>query len=266
MSNKKNKSPAKTALIYIRYILPVALCIAIVCTMFIPCLQYSTTEGTQDEMSAAQLISNSWDQVREYLFGTSEKEITQEKFSWTVLILLPVLLLLFAVGFISSVVVAVGALRYINDRDFRKTDARIWFITLLPNRIVVCVLQALILPVLFYSRIIIPLYTEIMHVAVLLNTTFFEPWVWGLAAYAVIVALSIASAHFEKELDADPFKKVKPPVVRVIDREDEEESEEKESEFKTEAERRYYENQKRAREEQAELIKKLLNKNDEEDK
>lgn len=264
MKKKKNNNTAKMTLIYIRYLIPVALCLAVMGTLFIPCLQYSTVEGTQSKISAAELMENSWDQVRAYLFATSEREITQERFSWTVLILLPLLILLFCIGVISSVAVAIGALRYINDIGYRKTDARIWFITILPNRIVVCILQLFILPMLFYSRLMVPLYAKILHMGILLNTSFPEPWVWGIIACAVIILLSIISARFEKELDADPFKKIAPPVIRVVDR-DSEESEKKEPVFKDEAERIYYENQKRARDEQAERIKKLLNKNDEEE-
>ena len=89
---------------------------------------------------------------------------------------------------------------------------------------------------------------------------------WGLIAYAIIVALTVVSARFERELDADQFKKIKRPTVRVIDPEVDEAAKEEEPKFTDEAARRYYENQKRAREEQAELIRKLLNKNDEEEK
>ena len=253
-------------LIYVRYLLPVVLCLALLGTMLIPCLQYSTVEGTQKEISALELMENSWDQVRAYLFATSDQEITQVRFSWTVLILLPVLVLFFLIGAVMTVAVAVGAMRYINNYAYRKTDARIWFITIIPNRIVVCAVQALILPMLFYSRMIIPLYTKVLHVGVLLNVSFPEPWVWGLIAYAVIVALTVISARFERELDADPFKKIKRPVVRVVDPEKDEPAEEEEPKFTDEAARRYYENQKRAREEQAELIRRLLNKNNEEEK
>ena len=55
-----------------------------------------------------------------------------------------------------------------------------------------------------------------------------------------------------------------PPQIEVEP--EEEEPQEEEPQFTDEAARRYYENQKRAREEQAELIRKLLNKNNEEEK
>ena len=265
MNNNKIKN-AKTAVIYVRYILPVALCLLLIGAMFISCLSYSTVEGTQGEISEAELLSNTWEQTRTYLFGNSDREATQESFSWTAVILIPALVLLFAAGVLSSVIVAAGAILYINYPEFRKSDTRIWFVTFFPNRIIVCILQALVLPLLFYSRITILLYDKIMNVDVLLNVSFPEPWVWGLISVAMICALSAVSAKFERELGCDTFKKIDSPIVKVIDPEDSQEEEKHEPQFKTESERIYYENQMRAREEQAEYIRKLLNKNDEEEK
>ena len=263
MSGKKIKEQRARVLIYIRYLLPVILCVALLGTAFIPCLRYSIAGTTQSEVSTVELMENTWNFSREYLFDPSNQDdsVLKERFSWTALILVPVLVLLFAVGFISTAAVAIGGLLYINSREFRKTDARIWFITLLPNRVVACILHALVLPMLFYSRIVILLYDKIMRIDMLFNTSFPEPWVFGLIAYAVTVTLCVVSAALEKKYDADQFKKITPPVVRVVDP-DEETEEEKAPTFKTEADRLYYENQKRAREEQAERIRQLLNKDE----
>ncbi len=262
-----NNRNVKIAFIYIRYLLPILLCALLIGTLFIPCLSYSTVEGTQKEISSAELFGNSWDQVRAYLFATSEREVTQERFSWTVLILLPILVLLFAVGVISAVIVAIVALMYINDHEFRKSNARIWFVTIIQNRIVSCILQGLILPLLFYPRMIILLYDKIMNIDVLLNVSFPEPWIWGLVFVAVIIIMSSVSCRFEQDMGVDPFKRIAPPIVRVIDREDEDdEPADAEPVFKSDSERVYYEQQMRARREQEELIRRLLNKNDEEEK
>lgn len=248
-------------LIYIRYLLPVILCIALLVTAFIPCLRYSIAGSTQDEVSTVEIMKNTWNFAREYLFDPSNQDdsVLKERFSWTALILVPLLALAFAFGTALSLAVAIGGLAYINSREFRKTDTRIWFITLLPNRTVVCILQALVLPMLFYSRIVLLLYEKIMRIDMLLNTSFPEPWIFGLIAYAVIVTLCIVSSSLEKQYDADPFKKITPPIVRVIDTEPEEK---KEPAPATEEDRRYYEAQKRAREEQAERIRQLLNKDE----
>jgi hypothetical protein len=98
-----------------------------------------------------------------------------------------------------------------------------------------------------------------MNISVKLEIVGAEPWVLGLIALAVIFALSAVSAYYEKKNDIDPFKKRIPPVVRVIDsyRDEKAQGDTKNDE--------YEELNRRAREEQAEYIRRLLNKNDEED-
>ena len=158
MGTKKNKSAFWRVLIYIRYLLPVIFAVALILMSFIPSLRYSTVEGTNPEISPIELLDNSWYQVREYLFTKAEPEITQKNFSETVLVLIIVMSVLFAVGVLSTIAVAAYVFRYINDEKFRKSNTRIGFFTVVPNRIVVMLLQALMLPILFFSRIIILLY------------------------------------------------------------------------------------------------------------
>ena len=263
MRNKKSRDTRALVLIHIRYILPVLLCLVLIGLAFIPNLRYSTAAGTQGDVSLAELLGNSWEQVRENLFGNTEITVQEERFSWTLIVLIPILVLLFAVGFITSVAVAVGGILYVNSNEFRRSDGRVWFVTILPNRAVTCVLQALVLPLLFYSRIIIPIYKRVLMIDVLLNVGFPEAWIFGLVFLAIIIGLCIWSAKYEKEMSVDLFKRISPPIVRVVDRDGDNE-ETREPVFKTDAEREYYERQKRAREEQAELIKKLLNKDEEE--
>ena len=251
------------ALIHVRYLLPVVFCFALVGLMFVPNLRYSISTGTVDEMSVAERLNNDWYGARVALFGSSELSPLGENFYRVLMVLIPVLGTLFFIGFLSCIIVAIIGLIYVNDHNFRHTRERIWFVTLIPNRIVVCVLQALTLPLLFYSRIIVLLFQKVYNTDVLLNITFPEVWVFGLVFFALSVGLSVWSAKYEKSLDADPFKKIAPPTVKVIGREDAYENA-GEPTFKTETEREYYERQKRAREEQAERIKRLLNKDEDE--
>lgn len=260
---KRKNADGIAVLAYLRYIIPVVLLCALVFSLFITCLKFTvvSAEGvTGGKMSVWMLLDNSWETVRGYLFGGGKMEGGQEAFSWTVLILIPLMWIFFGVGVLSSVAAAVGAVAYFNDESFKKTDAGVWFITIFPNRIVVCALHLLVLPLLFYHRILVLLYDKLMNIDVTLDVVGVEPWVLGLIALAVIFALSAISAVYEKKCGMDPFKKIIPPVVRVIDRDDEE-VERKEA--KDEA---YEEQKRRAREEQADYIRRLLNKNNEEEK
>lgn len=263
MSKNKNKDGRAAVLIHLRYVLPVLLCLVLIALMFVPNLRYSVKSGTVEEMSVAVRLDSDWNAARVALFGSSELSPLGENFYRVLIVLIPLLAVLFIIGFLSTVAVSVVGLIYINSYEFRRTRERIWFVTLLPNRIVAFALQALMLPLLFYSRIIVILFEKVYNTDVLLNVSFPEAWVFGLIFYGLTVGLSVWSLKYEKKLDADPFKRIVPPAVKVIDREELYERVD-EPIFKTEAEREYYERQKRARQEQAERIRKLLNKDEDE--
>lgn len=263
MSNRKNRDRWRIVLIHIRYLLPPFLCLMLVALMLIPNLRYSTASGTQGEVSLLELLDNSWYQVRQNLFGGGDITSLEESFSWLIIALIPILSFLFVSGVVSTFAVAVGALLYVNSREFRRTEGRVWFVTLIPNRVVALILQGLTLPLLFYSRMLIPIYRNVLKIDVLLNVSFPEVWVFGLVFLALTIALSVWSERYEKDMGVDSFKKITSPIVKVVDREGVDETP-REPVFKTEAEREYYERQKQVREEQAALIKRLLNKDEKE--
>ena len=241
-------------LIYIRYLLPIALCLAMLMSTLVPCLQYSTTEGTNDKISASELYENSWDQVRHYLFSGAETKADQARFSRVMLATLIIMAVLFALGALGTAAIAFFALRYVNDPDKKraKNDVwRIWFVTVIPNRIVCCVIFALTLPLTFLSRLIVPMYDTMMNVDVLLRVSFPEPWVWALISLAVVIAMSVASSVYEKKLKVDVFESEKQKKRNALGKfaEDTEDTEEL--------------SEMRAR--QAELVKNILAKKDDTD-
>ncbi len=202
MSTKKTKSNnSKYTVIYLRYILPIIFSLASIGTMLITCLSYSK----QEAVSSLDLMQNIWEQVRYYLFSGAKVDPEQQRYAWIMLSWLILSLLLYVIGLAATVAIAAAVLRFIKSRD-ESDSVRLWLVTLVPNRIVVMVLQALTLPVLFLSRIVIPLYGMI-NVNVTLSTTFIEPWIFGLIFFAVTAVLSVISARFEKQLAADAFKK-----------------------------------------------------------
>lgn len=259
--NNRRKKAAKKILIYARYVLPIVFCFAMIGTTFVPCLKYLTyaVDGTNAPISSADLFQSSWDTVRTYLFSGGETKPDEEKFAKILLVLLIVIVILFALGFISTVITAICAFRYMYAPDDGSDVIRMWFITIIPNRIVTCLLYALTLPLLFLSRMVIPLFDG-MDIEVLLKVSAPEPWVWGLIFFGITVALTIISSFFEKDMGLNVFKKRIPTVI-VKEREDSDDGAFV-IEPKTEEERIEYEARKREREEQNELIRKLLSNKD----
>ena len=259
MSSKRKNAIKnwQTVFVYLRYILPPLFCLAALGTMFITCLQYATVAGHNDPISSAELFSNSFEQVRDYLFSGGKIEAKQETFAYVLLAWLIASALLWVIGTASAVVTAVFAIRYMSYPD-DKDPFTLGYIAVVPNRIVVCVLQGLTLPVLFLSRIIIPMY-GIMDVDVLLNVSAPEPWVFGLILYGISIVLSVISSFFEKKSGADLFKKRIVRENRLATAREEEDEEEYTSMFSTGGEM-----DEKTKEERAEMIRKLL-KRDEND-
>ena len=261
MINKRRKSnDGYKALVYIRYILPIVLCLATVFITFAPCLAYATGGNAPSEpISLRELFGNSWDNVRAYLFSGQEQSPALHDFSVKMLVILIAFFILFAIGFISTVAVALCVFGFLSKRDRR---SKIWliFITLVPNRIVVCILQGLTLPLLFLPRIVIPMY-KTMGEAVTLTTTGPEPLIWGIIFTVISVALSVFSSFVEKEMKLDAFDRPK-------DIEEETEQTESDEDYTLSYSRgRGYANteeQRKSKDEQAELIKQLLGNGKEE--
>ena len=191
--------------IMLRYCFPLIAAGLILCILFVPCLQYTNNQsGTEDPISTLRLMKNSWDQVRNYLFGGGQQTNGNIQFSRTVLILLILFWILFAIG----VAVAIWALfahtRYAEDGE--EQTGRLWFLTLIPNRVVLCVLSALIFPIAFFPRIVILLYRSI-YVAVELKVFGIDP---ALLAVLLLIAMSVLSAvcvRPEKRYGLDLFRK-----------------------------------------------------------
>ena len=265
MSNPKRKNQRKEgmALVFLRYVAPVAALLVSALWLFIPCMRFTTKDaGTGAVVSAAGLLSNAWHQVREFLFGEGGLSSVNEIFSWTVLILIIVCVLLFLAGAAATVWSSVGALSYLRDGNERGT-ARALYVTLFPNRIAACAWQAMILPLLAFPRLLLVCYDRILYYPVILNLTFAEPILIGGILYVVTVILCAATRKTENTLGVSPYR-VKRSAVGT-ERTTKEESDvaplfraEPQNENESEIERL-------AREEQAERIRALLTKREETD-
>ena len=91
------KKNTRRGLIYFRYILPIITPLIMLLLMCIPCYSFVSADGgLHKKISAFELISNAWDTVREYLFGTAEQVQVTADFAGTVFGIIIILFLLFA--------------------------------------------------------------------------------------------------------------------------------------------------------------------------
>ena len=252
-----NKS-TRRGFIYFRYILPIITPIISLVLMLVPCYRYATAnEGLRQPISAWTLIGNAWDTVREYLFGNAEKMQVTSDFAGTVLGMIMLFAVLFVIGFGFSVYTAVTAFRFFSD-GCSESRARILFITLVPNRAVLCIYSALTLPLLFIPRIMPLLYNSILNYHTELICQPFDMIIVHLVIFAITVATVFVSAAFERREGINLFARYKEEDVE--DEPDEVEEQDEEDAY-TAVDRR-------AREEQNERILRLLgqSQNDDEEK
>lgn len=239
-----------------------ALVLLVLAGMLIPCLKYTIGGNSNQPISALELVKNSWETSRAYLFdGASGKQVEITSFSKALLATVIALAVLFVLGAIFSVYMACCAFSYFKNTE--NTDKnRIFFLTLVPNRVVLCMYSALILPLTFLPRIIIPLYENILNYQTVLFPSVFEPWIIALVLYAAFVAIVLISARYERQLGLDPLynevkekhRREKKSVMTYAEEESEEEAPVSISIDDI------------LREEQAERIRKMLSDNRENDK
>ena len=146
---KTRQLNGKKIFIYFRYIFGVLLALLILAGMFIPCLKYTVGENSNQPISNMSLIKNSWQTSREYLFdGGANKVVEQTSFSKALLATVILLCILFAVGTLFSIYTAYSAFSYFKDTE-NIDKSRIFFLTLVPNRVLICIYSALLLPLAF---------------------------------------------------------------------------------------------------------------------
>ena len=202
---------SKKKLVYVRYIFPVAAILLSFLLMLIPCYSYTTADtGAQALISLCELADNARVQVCEYLFEkVGSKDQANLYFSKLVLGLIVGLSVLFVVAFASTVYILVSAWRYFKTPDTMDTK-RLLFVTLVPNRAVGFVFQALALPLLALPHLMVTIYDKVLQYHVELTLTFPDPLIFGIVLYVASIVLSCVSATHEAGLHMNPFSRRKP--------------------------------------------------------
>ncbi len=247
-------------LLIARTVFPMAALLLMTVSLCIPCLRFTTADtGTGAVISVASLVKNGWNQARNFLFGGGDLSEVNEIFSWAVLILVAVCVLTYLIAAVLTVWSSVGAIRYALEPKESGTE-RALYLTLFPNRIVTCAWQGLVLPLLAFPRLLMLCYDKILYYPVILNLTFPEPLLIGGALYLISLILCILSKRGEIATGISPYRVKRMPFSR------EETAEERgnTSRFSTASDTDgiHSDIERSSRDEQAERIRQLLNRQD----
>ena len=240
--------------IYVRYLYPVVSMLVITALLFIPCYSFVTDGGANDPVSVLTLTKNSWDWGTQCLWGIGiEQSLGNIYFSQTVLIMVIAFYLAFIIALGASIYLCASAFMCFRRTPFAEKN-RIILITFFFNRTVVSILQTLAFPIFIFPKLLPFVYLSTLNTYVEMRLEFIDPLLISAFLYAAGVVISVITAPWEKKLDMDIFKK---PSAKVVE---EEKNGEDLSESKPESALEIM--NRKAREEQAEKILELLNKNE----
>ncbi|MBQ2384961.1 MAG: hypothetical protein II292_02010, partial [Clostridia bacterium] len=149
-----------------------------------------------------------------------------------------------------------------SDDEESAEKSRTLFITAIPNRIALTVAEALVLPICLFPYLLPAIYAHTLGMNVRVDLAAPDCLIFAAVSLVAIAILSALCAPMERRFDADVFKRRK-----AFDRDESEEQSEVEdytSLFDTRGDET--EEEKNQREAEAEHIRRILRKDDENDK
>jgi hypothetical protein len=200
----------KQKMIYARYILPPVLLLLILIFALIPSYRYVAEGVTREPISLWRLISNSWEESRETLFVKSANEVKPQElvFSKTMMWLIIGFTVLYIGAFAVACWSAFVALKlFISDDEDGAERARTLFITFFPNRIVLCAVEALTIPMVAMPYLMPMIYSYTLGTRVGFTLAAPDGFIFALIVLVAISVFSAITAPYERRFDADVFKK-----------------------------------------------------------
>ena len=246
------KKLTKQKLIYARYILPPVLLILLLLVALIPTHRYVDAGEAREPISLAALLMNSFEQGRTILFATPNATVGQTAFAKVLLTVAITALVLYALALAFAVWSMLVALKlFMSDDEEDAENSRTLFITFVPNRIVLTVIEALAIPLTLFPYAMPLIYSYTLAYSVRVNLCFPDAAVFAVIFIVAISVLSAITAPYERRFDADVFKKRK----AFSDISDAEDGEEYSPVFSAQEEDEGYDELRR---EQADRIRKIL--------
>ena len=204
---KKNKG---IIFIHIRYLLPPVLMLLLLAAMFIPSYEYVVAGKLTGKASMAYLLDSSFSSAKETIFAVTEQSAANLMFFKIVFGLIIAFVVLWICAFAVAIYSASVQMKYFwgkDEQDIQKS--RTLFITFFPNRIFLCIVEALVLPLSLFPYILIPMYDKILGIRVSILLRAPDLLICTAVVIVVIAILSAVSVPLEKRLKVDLFEKNK---------------------------------------------------------
>ena len=253
---KRKKEQKQRRLAILRYILPFSFSAALTLLFSLPLIYFTDHAGENTaRTSVFARISENFSAARTALLDPSVEDAAYLNFSSLAMSVCVILMLLFAIGVLATALYAITGLAHIYLSD-KNSKLRRLFVTAVPNKAVILALTLLCAAPAFFPMILINLIDRILMVYAKAHYVAGNPLIYCLLLWCATVAFFIVTEkHDADELNIFAKRKKKESLP------DEPEEEAEVSDTSA-----LYRMTKLSKEEQAENIRKLLNrtKNDNE--
>ena len=236
------------------YILPFSFSAILTLIFFLPFVYFTNYAGdiTARTSIFARMLEN-FSAAREALLDTAAEDTVYLNFSSLTMSLIVVLSLLYLIGLFISLMYMITGLRHIYSSD-KNNKMRRLFVTFVPNKVVVLALALLSAAPALFPTILVALIDRVLMVYTKAHYTLGHPLIYCAALWCITVAFFMLTKKYNSdELNIFARQKRKELPIEETDGEREDED--------AEAASAVYRMTKLSKDEQAENIRKLLNKN-----
>ena len=203
-----------TWVIHLRHIFPLISDILLVVLMLIPTFCFSISSKYQPKQSVFELIRNSWQGSREYLFSASAQTTPQgEAMYRAIFISLIALILLFIIGVLINLFSMIVSYRDMNDPAAAREIKNV-YLAFIPNRIMLSLFRLFVIPIFFLPDIVARYYRIRLFQSVYAKYPLLHPAIIASLLFVITVLLTVISKKYEISEKRDVFfkKSVQKPV------------------------------------------------------
>ena len=235
------------------YLLPFSFSALVTLIFFLPCIYFTDYSGdtTKSTSIFARMLEN-FSAAREALLDPSVEDAAYLGFSSLIMGVCVILSLLLIIGLFSSLLYMIAGLRHVYSPD-NNTKLRRLFVTFVPNRAVVLVLALLSSAPALFPTLLVALIDRVLMVYAKAHYTFGHPLIYCAALWCITVAFFVLAKKYNSD-ELNIFARQKRKELPT-DESDGDNGAEDDSISAV------YRMTRLSKEEQAESIRRLLNKN-----
>ena len=235
------------------YLLPFSFSALVTLIFFLPCIYFTDYAGETTKRTSifARMLEN-FSAAREALLDPSVEDAAYLGFSSLIMGVVVILSLLLLIGLFSSLMYMIAGLRHIYSDD-KNTKIRRLFVTFVPGKAVILALALLSAAPALFPTLLVALIDRVLMVYAKAHYAFGHPLIYCAALWCITVAFFVLTKKYNSdELNIFARQKRKELPADETDGEDDTEDDNASA---------VYRMTKLTKEEQAESIRRLLNKN-----